>query len=83
MASAVVKDADVAHRFAEARTVPRVGFQRLMQFGQFGGGNVQPDRGPKDGRLADPFGKATISNQVQWHSRSIAPAAALVSTYIC
>jgi hypothetical protein len=54
-----------------------------MQFGQFGGGNVQPDRGPKDGRLADPFGKATISNQVQWHSRSIAPAAALVSTYIC
>jgi hypothetical protein len=35
VASAVVKDADVAHRFAEARTVPRVGVQRLMQFGQF------------------------------------------------
>jgi hypothetical protein len=33
-----------------------------------------PDRGPKNGRLANPFGKATIFNQLQRHSRLVAPA---------
>ena len=33
-----------------------------------------PDRGPKNGRLANPFGKATIFNRLQRHSRFVAPA---------
>ena len=42
-----------------------------------------PDRGPKNGRLADPFGKATIFNQLQRHSRPLRRPAALIGTYIC
>jgi len=34
----------------------------------------QHDRASKNGRLADPFGKATIFNQSQRHSRPVAPA---------
>jgi hypothetical protein len=43
----------------------------------------QPDRGPKNGRLADPFGKATIFIGCSGILASLRRPAALIGTYIC
>jgi hypothetical protein len=42
-----------------------------------------PDRGPKNGRLANPFGKATIFIGCSGILASLRRPAALIGTYIC